>query len=419
MSEDDGGFEEQRVFYGWRMVGVAFFSHLVAAGLGFYALPRLLVPLANEFAGGERAGVALLLPAMSLPGVIVSPLIGRAVGRFPLRRVLAAGALVLAIGFALASQVNSLWQLLCVYAITVPVGVAAMSNIGANALVTNWFDRRRPLALGISQFGLSISGALIAFFIGWTLSQGGWRGTYLWFSAIALVTGPLLWVSITDRPSEKGLHPDGDHRDVAPVVEAEDKPKPMKFGVAMRDPTLWLVGIAAGLCFSGITAMLQNMHAFTTDAGHSLGQADVVLATIAVGAAFGKILFGLLGVRFGERVAFLIAALGEGLGLALLPAASSSITLLVPLALFFGLTLGGVLPAMGALLARIYGAEQFGPVIGYVGLMLVPLQMVGAPIAAWVYDQTGNYDAAIYGFVAASAVAVLALMAIRLRSDTA
>lgn len=401
------------MFYGWRMVGVAFGAQFVASGLGFYALPRLLVPLAEEFGGGERAAVALLLPAMSLPGIVVAPLVGRATARFALRHVIALGAAVLAIGFAIASRVDALWQLVCVYALAVPIGIAAVGNIGANALVANWFDRRRALALGISQFGLSIAGAAVTFFIGWTLARGGWRGTYLWFAGIALLAAPLLWASISDRPSDRGLHPDGDES-ARPRPAGHGAAGAMGLGRALRDRELWLVGIAAGLCFAAITAMVQNFHALTTDAGHAPAEADAVLASLAIGAAFGKLLFGFLGTKLGERSSFLIAIAGQACGLALLPAARSSLPLLTGVSLVFGLALGGIMPALAALLARIYGAEQFGPVMGYVGPMLIPFQMLGAPIAAWVYDQTGSYDAAIYGFVAATAAAALAVGLVRI-----
>ena len=49
------------MFYGWRMVGVVFASHRVAVGFSFYALPKLMLPLAAEFTAGERGPVALLL----------------------------------------------------------------------------------------------------------------------------------------------------------------------------------------------------------------------------------------------------------------------------------------------------------------------------------------------------------------------
>jgi hypothetical protein len=48
--------------------------------------------------------------------------------------------------------------------------------------------------------------------------------------------------------------------------------------------------------------------------------------------------------------------------------------------------------------------------MGYVAPILIPFQMLGAPIAAAVYDRTGSYDSAIYGFVAACIGAALALI---------
>jgi len=401
------------MFYGWRMVAVAFAAHFVASGLGFYALPRLLVPLADEFSGGERADVALLVVAMSLPGLLVAPLVGRLIARWSLRTVLPLGAVALAVGFALASRASSIAYLIAVYAIAVPIGVASLSGIGANALVANWFDRRRAMALGVSQFGLSISGAVATFFIGWTLANGGWRSTYVWFAGIALMSAPLLWWTITDRPAQRGLSPDGDERPEPPPAAGSHAAGGMPLAVAVREPNLWMLGLAAGLSFSATTGVLQNVHALATDAGHAPQQADTVLATLAVGAAFGKLLFGALGVRLGERAAFTIAIVGQGIGLALIPRASGSLALLVSLVLVFGLALGGVMPSLAALLARLYGAERFSSVMGYVVPLLIPFQMAGAPVAAWVYDRTGRYDAALYGFVVACGVAALLLLPVR------
>ena len=41
---------------------------------------------------------------------------------------------------------------------------------------------------------------------------------------------------------------------------------------------------------------------------------------IAMGAALGKLVFGALGSRFGERPAFIAAAVSQGLAMAMLPA---------------------------------------------------------------------------------------------------
>lgn len=404
-------------FDGWRMVGVAFFAHLVSSGLGFYALPRLLVPLAEQFSGGDRAGVALLTAAMSLPGIAIGPLVGRSLTRFPLRTVMPVSAAVFALGFVAASRATSLGQLVAIYATTVPLAVSALGAVGANALVGNWFERRRPFALGVAQFGLSIAGALMPFFISWTLADGSWRSTYLWFAGIAAASGLVLRFAIVERPAERGQHPDGEPP--APgAAEAVAVPA-LGFGAALRDPRLWCVGGAAGIAFAGTTGVVHNGHALFTDAGHAIPRADTAMATVALGAALGKLAFGALGVRIGERATFATALLAQATSMAALPSCLGSYPLLLAAAVVFGLALGGVMPALTALLARLYGVTGFGPVLGYMAPMLVPFQMLGAPLAAYTRDALGSYELAIYGFALTTALATLALIPLAPRRSVA
>ena len=171
--------------------------------------------------------------------------------------------------------------------------------------------------------------------------------------------------------------------------------------------------MTAGLCFAGATAMIQNAFALATDAGHTDSEANFVLVAMSVGAAFGKLLFGVLGVRIGEKASLGVAVVGEGVFLAVLPIAAGSPTLLAGVGLGLGLTLGGVMPALAALIARLYGTARFAAAMGYVGPMMIPFQMLGAPAAGYVFDRTGSYDLAIYGFVVACAFALLLLLRIR------
>jgi len=400
------------MFYGWRMVGVAFGAHFVASGLGFWALPRLMLPLADEFTDGDRGPITLLVTAMSLAGFVVSPLIGQLLTRYPLKVMMPLAAVVMGLGLLAGSQATALWQLMLIYATAVSIGVSTLSAIGANTLVANWFDRLRPLALGVSQFGLSIPGAVMAFAISWTLDLGGWQATYAILGVAAILAAPLLLASINDRPSDRGMYPDGE----PPPPEAETTPAETiswSFADALRDRNLWLAGMTAGLCFAGATAMIQNAFALVTDAGHTDADANLVLVAMSVGAAFGKLLFGALGVRIGEKASLGVAVVGEGVFLALLPAVTASPILLAGVGLGLGLTLGGVMPALAALIARLYGTGRFAAAMGYVGPVMIPFQMLGPPVAGYVFDRTGSYDLAIYGFVAACVLALVLLLRIR------
>ena len=80
----------------------------------------------------------------------------------------------------------------------------------------------------------------------------------------------------------------------------------------------------------------------------------------------------------------------------------------------FGLSMGGVVTLMSALLARCFGPRSFGAMVGYAGPVLVPFQMVGPLLAGWVFDTRGGYDLAIYLFAAALGLAAVALLSLRL-----
>ena len=51
--------------------------------------------------------------------------------------------------------------------------------------------------------------------------------------------------------------------------------------------------------------------------------------------------------------------------------------------------------------------------MGYVGPMMIPFQMLGAPTAALVHDRTDSYDVACFAFAAACAVALGLLLRVR------
>jgi MFS family permease len=401
------------LFYGWRMVGVAFGAHFVASGLGFYALSRLQLPLAEAYTDGDRGPIAMIAAVMSLAGFIVSPLVGNLLTKHPLKQMMSASAAVMALGFAIATQATALWHLMVIYGVALPFAVSTMSAIGGNALVANWFDRLRPLAIGIAQFGISIAGAVIAYLISWTLGVGGLSATYAVFAGVALFTAPVLWLTVVDRPSDRGLEPDGDPKEPG---ETPPQAPPWTLQEALGDLNLWLAGIVAGLCFAGATGMLMNAYGLATDAGYDDTQANSILAIMSVGAAFGKLVFGWLGVRIGEKASLAVAAVGEAICLASLPSATGSFALLATVSLGLGLALGGVMPAMSALLARLYGTHRFSSAMGYVGPVMIPFQMLGAPAAGFVYDQTGSYDLACYAFTVACGLAALLLLRIRVES---
>jgi cyanate permease len=376
------------------MVAVTFFTQFICMGFTFYSFGVVLKPLAEEFGGG-RFGVTMLPLAMSWAGVVVAPVVGRWVARGSIRRIMTLGCFVLSAGFLLGSRAGALWQLGLLFGTLFTFGMNTMGGITAQALVVNWFDRSRAMALGISLMGVSLSGVAMAHVASWLVRTDGWRGAFEVFGWVSLCAAPVVWLLVVGRPEDRRT---GGEPGAAAGARARSTRQ------ALSEPNLWIIAAASGIAFMGTTAIMTHVFAFATDIGLSDKQAAWILSLLAAGAASGKLVFGWLANRLGERGAFFGALGMQALGTAGL-VLFTSFDVLVGVSLFLGLGLGGVMPLAAALLARCFGRDDFGPMMGLMTPIMIAFQSVGPPFAGRIFDATGSYDAAFWSFVGVLVVA--------------
>lgn len=403
------------MFYGWLIVALAFVAQFVVMGAFIQCYPVFLLPLAEEFGIG-RAEAALPPAAILICGVVVAPIVGRLVAAYPIRNIMLAGALTMAVGFAALSQVTRFWQYLLVIGVSGSIALGALGAISCNSLVVNWFERKRSMALGIAMIGMSISGAVMIPIATLSVETWGWRRVHLGLAVIALALIPLVAGVVVTRPSDRGLMPDGD--EIPPESPDASRAHPTagagtRAGEAVEPPlgtrtllrrhSLWLIAAACGLVFFGATGIMNHGLAFAIDRGIEPLRAAALLSAISVGAAVGKLAFGWLSDQLGERGAFgisILCDLAALAGLLLL----TSFAQLVAAAALFGLGIGGVAPLQAALLAREFGARDFAPVMGLIGPLMIPFQISGPPLAGYLFDRQGSYDVAIWIFLGATVV---------------
>lgn len=97
-----------------------------------------------------------------------------------------------------------------IYGLFVSVGVGGASNVAATVIVTNWFHKKRGLALAIVETGFGagqmilVPGSLAL--IHWI----GWKGTVSVLGLIlAIVIFPIVLFLIRNNPEDKELEPIG------------------------------------------------------------------------------------------------------------------------------------------------------------------------------------------------------------------
>ena len=175
----------RELFYGWRIVGASFLILLIAVGIGLYGPPVFLVPLQDHF-GWSRAAIAGGSAVAFLTAGVVAPLVGVLIDRYGSRKVMVTGALVMGGAFCLLSAIRSLWQFYALNVI-VAIGISLVAFIPNQTLISNWFHRKRGLAMGITLAGIGFGGLAMPPLAAFMIADFGWRVAYAVLGSLVLL----------------------------------------------------------------------------------------------------------------------------------------------------------------------------------------------------------------------------------------
>ena len=386
----------------------------VVMGLVYYSFGVYLKPLA-EALEVDRFSVSLTLSIESIVVALTAPYFGRLFAEKSLRKMLFFGATALGSGFILMSQINSVWQMYIAYGCIIAVGLVCLTALPSNMLLTNWFDRRRGTALGISQFGISISAAVLVPAMTWLIIEYGWRTAFAVCgvgSFVILV--PLIWKFAIKAPEEMGLHPDGE----APGQLLEQPIQDLwTFRRAVKNRDIWLITLIMGTCNMGIASVLLSLPSHMTDMGISALQASSIVAVTAVFGASAKIIFGALTDIFPKRLVIATAIIFQTTGVAMLMWAGSYQGFLI-VAVLFGLGYGGMATLWPIMLVARFGRASFPTVLGSSMPLTTPFTIVAVPLTNWIYETMNSYLPAFKLLFVVYLVAVVSLILLRLSPDS-
>ena len=413
---------EDKVFYGWYVVAVAFLTNFMSTGTGFYIFNALMTPLCDE-RGWTRTQLNAA-PAIGLAvGILSSLLYGTLLPRVGPRILMFLGSIVSGLAFAslgLASHITHFY-LLCML---LYMGNGAMSGIVANTAVSNWFVEKRGRALGLATAGISLSGAVLPFLAMRILGETDLRSVFLYTGLMAWTLAPVIWLVVRDWPEEWGMVPDGtplergahgeeqyaDERKatrfpnpalVRPQGARQEVPwKPAK---VVRTQAFWMVGFAYALVLMGTVGVMFQLGPRFTDIGYDRGTAIALVSLTALIATIGKTVWGALCDRYDPRrvVGVLMAMNGIGLCLALVPESKLALSAFI---LLFGFAMGGIMSTLPILVADLYGRESFASVSRFMSLFII-LEVGGYMLMGLSFDETGSYDKAYAVFVLLDLVA--------------
>ncbi len=378
-------------------------SILFQQALGGYA-----AAVAREF-GWSRGSLSLGFSLAGAGTSIFGPAQAWLVQRFGPGTVIRGGLVILAIGFALLSRVDSFGGFFLALGV-MTLGGGAAGFLPVTVAVVNWFDHRRTRALGLVEIG-RVLGGLVAPIMIIAIIGFGWRQVALASAILLLAIGIPASTFVRRSPAEMGLRVDGrPDPDDRPSHEA-DRPLASRAmndaadfstGEALRSPAFWLISLGHGSALVVVNAM--TIHIFlhlTGSLGYADAQAVFFIGLMTVARICGLAFAAVFGDRTSKRAVTVIAMLMHSAAL-LLVLIEGSVVGVVGWSLLHGAAWGARGALMGALRADYFGRSSFGMIMG-VSSIIVGIGALGGPVIAGVlYDATGSYAA---GFTVMAVIA--------------
>jgi len=401
--------KKTRIFYGYWVVAAFFLFNVVGVGCGPIAFSLFVAPLQNDL-GWSRTEIMAAFTILLLCMAVMAPFVGRMIDRHGARRIISLGALLVGIGLALLSQMNSLWQFYIGYAV-LGIGITAISQITSTFVVSQWFSRRRGTAIGITSMGIGCGGIIYAPFVGvYLIPHFGWSYAYLAMGVIVVViVFPLSLLVIRTRPADMGLLPDG--------VEAPETTSPaeskfpaaggLSLKMALATPAFWLIA-ASILLQHNHMGILQNQVPHLGDIGFPRPIAASVLSIGAGMGTAGMFFFGWLCDRIQAKFACVIGLgfLAVGILIFININSHSPVWMIWLYAAILGFGTGSWLPTLSMLTSTSFGLAFYGAIFGALSFFQSFGAATGPLIAGYLYDSMNTYH---WAFVIILAMIVLAM----------
>lgn len=369
----------------WLGLVILFVTFGLAYSFGVF-LPALI----DEFGIG-RGGASFFFSLTSLLffglGIVTGPLSDRLGARL----FILAGGVFIATGLWFTAGAASLAEAYLCYGIGIGVGVSCIF-VPIVAAVSQHFEKRRSLALGITVSGIGLGTLVVAPLSESLINSLGWRETFRIYavgSAVVLILSGLFFPT----PA----------RAAAPARSEADRASAISPGG--RYPLFYLATILVNLA---MYVPFAHLPAAAQDNGIPTGQSAEVLGLLGITSVASRILIGAMGARLDEWLLYRLCIVCVAMSFVIWGLANSfGIYLLYAIVGGFGY--GGYIALTPAVIAREFTAARPGYLMGLTYTAVAIGASVGPVTAGILAQWLGGYQAPLLMLAVVTALGLIPL----------
>ena len=389
----------------WRVVVGGVSMNLALGSL--YAWSVFVLPLEKEF-GWRRAETSWVFTIAIVTFASTFVLAGRIQDARGPRPCAFLGAVLVSLGFVLASLSTSLWFLYLGFGVVVGAG----NGFGYSTPVpvaSKWFPDKRGLVVGLMVGGYGAGSAIIGPVANNLIESIGWRSTFRLLGAVFFLMCMIgTWLLRNPPP---GYRPAGWDPRTASATHGRD----YSAAEMLRTPQFYALWVAYCLGATAGLMVISQLVPFARAAGLGAAAATFAITVGAFGNAAGRILSGWLSDTLGRLTTLRVMVLASAVAMPALFVWREQVLLLYILVAVVYWCYGTQLSVFASATADLYGTRNLGLNYGLLFTAWGAAGTIGPILGARIYDAFGAYR---YAFYASGALAVVAFGSLMLASPT-
>ncbi|WP_342242831.1 MFS transporter [Ensifer sp. OTU672] len=365
--------------YRWVIVAAGGLLGCLAIG-AMFSLPVFLLPISRD-TGWSVTGVSSAMTIGFLAMAFASIAWGSLSDRWGARPIVLIGSVLLAVSLMAASWTTSLVAFQILFGVVVGTATAAIFA-PMMACVTGWFDTHRSLAVSLVSAGMGMAPMTMSPFAAWLVSAYDWRTA---LQIIALVVAVIM-IPVSFLVRQAPALADG-----AAAASPEEEPhSSMTTSQVLKSPLFIILLLTNFFCCATHSGPIFHTVSYAITCGIPVMAAVSIYSVEGLAGMGGRVVFGLLGDRFGAKRVLVLGLLAQAFG-ALAYVFAAGLGSFYAVAALFGFIYAGVMPLYAVLARENFPLRMMGTVIGGTA-MAGSLGMATGPIAGGlIYDALASY----------------------------
>ena len=385
-----------RDHYRWVIVAAGGLLGCVAIG-ALFSLPVLLRPIAQD-TGWSTTGISAAMTLAFAAMAVGSMGWGALSDRIGAQKVVLTGTVLLVAGLALASGATSLAAFQLWFGALVGLSAAAIFA-PLMACVTGWFDTRRSLAVSLVSAGMGMAPLTMSPLAAWLVQAHDWRTTLQIIAAA--VAGLMLPAALLIRRPPA----------LAQAATANAAPEAgMTVGHAIRSAPFLILVLTSFLTCATHSGPIFHTVSYAVTCGIPLMAAVSIYSLEGLAGMGGRLVFGLLGDRFGAARTLVAALLAQAV-VVLGYLQARKLGSFYTVAALFGFTYAGVMPLFAVIARENFPLRMMGTVIGGTTMASSIGMALGPVLGGLIYDSFSSYTWLFLGAFALGMGACLSALA--------